>query len=62
MTLHLSIPDAKPETITEKQVRLWALHDKATGAERREIERQIGELEKRKPTGVLEHDRMRREP
>lgn len=61
MTLHISIP-ARGPTITERQNELWALHDKATEAERREIERQIASLERAKPTACLEFDRMRRAP
>ena len=59
MTLKISIPDARGPTITERQNELWTLHDNATGAERREIERQISMLERKKPAGILEFDRMR---
>lgn len=47
----------KRETITAQQQELWALHEKATTErQRREIEKRIDELEKRKPKGTLENE------
>jgi hypothetical protein len=61
MILHLSLPDARSVTITERQNRLWAMHENANEGQRRELEREIAALEKCKPRS-LEFDRMRREP
>lgn len=53
---------AEELTLTEivaRQQSLWALHVHATDAKRKDIEREIAELEKRKPKNTVEVPRKK---